>query len=105
MSTTPSGLLFAACNGTVVAIRPETGEEAWRTRLKTGALTATARQDACILEHDGRVYVGCYGHLFALAATTGEILWHNELRGLGYNDVTLAIGGHSIQFVSRVVHQ
>jgi outer membrane protein assembly factor BamB len=61
----------------------------------------SSSQDVCILEHEGKIYAGCYGNLFALDANTGDILWKNSLSGLGYNDVTLAFAGKSVQFVSR----
>jgi outer membrane protein assembly factor BamB len=96
--------LYIGCNGHVAAISIETGQEIWRRELSTGFFSATGHQDVCILEHQGRVYAGCYGHLFALDANTGDILWHNELKGMGYNDVTLAIAGRSVQFVSTHSH-
>jgi outer membrane protein assembly factor BamB len=95
--------LYIGCNAHIAAIRIETGEEAWRTRLQ-GALLATSGQDTTVLEHDGRVYAGVNGHLYCLDAATGAILWHNELPGMGHNDVTLSIGGQSVQFVAKHTH-
>lgn len=93
--------LYIGCNGSVAAIDPSTGRELWRTPLDRGLFSATANQDVCLLEHDGRIYAGCRGHLFALDAQSGKILWHNELKGLGHNDVTLAMAGKSVQMVTR----
>jgi outer membrane protein assembly factor BamB len=95
--------LYIGVNGNVSAIDPNTGNEVWRTPLplvNAFGSTVVAPQDVCILEHEGRVYAGCAGHLFALDASTGQILWRNQLKGLNYNDVTLAIAGKSIQYVS-----
>lgn len=96
-----SSLLYIACNATVAAIDPGEGREVWRTKLGTGGLFAgTTGQDVCLLEDDGRLFAGCGGHLFCLDAGTGAVLWHNDLKGLGFNDVTLAMAGKSVQYVS-----
>jgi hypothetical protein len=29
------------------------------------------------------------------------LIWHNELSGLGHNEVTLAMPGQSVQFITR----
>jgi hypothetical protein len=46
------------------------------------------------------VFAGCHGHLFCRDAATGREIWQNGLNNMGYNDVTLAIAGKSIQFVA-----
>jgi outer membrane protein assembly factor BamB len=91
--------LYIGTNGHVAAIRITDGEEVWRRKLG-GFLSETGSQDVCVLEHDARVLAGCQGHLFCLDANNGEQLWHNDLKGLGYNDVTLAVAGKSIQHVA-----
>ena len=40
----------------------------------------------------------------ALDGHDGKILWKNELKGFRYNDVTLAMAGKSIQYVSSHSH-
>jgi outer membrane protein assembly factor BamB len=93
--------LYIGCNSVVAAIDPTDGSMVWVTSLAAGGFfSGHASQDVCVLEHQDKVFAGCYGHLFALAGDTGEILWHNELKGFGYNDVTLAMAGKSIQHVS-----
>jgi outer membrane protein assembly factor BamB len=100
----PTDILFIGCNGHVAAIDIATGSEIWRTKLKTGVVSATSYEDVCTLEHEGRVYAGCNGHLFCLDGATGTILWHNGLEGMGHNDVTLAMAGKLIQFVAKHTH-
>jgi hypothetical protein len=97
--------LFVGCNGKVAAIDLTTGAELWRTKLKSGVLSATSLEDVAVLDQGDKVYAGCNGHLFCLNATTGEILWHNQLEGMGYNDVTLSIDGRSVQATRKVVRQ
>ncbi len=97
--------LYIGCNGVVAAVDPETGREKWRTELRTGSLLGgNSKTDVCVLEHEGRVYAGAHGHLFCLDAKGGRIRWTNELKGMGYNDVTLAMAGKSVQFVSSHTH-
>ena len=96
--------LFLGCNGYVSAVDVSSGGEVWRTQLKGGIFSATAHGDVAVLDHDGKVYAGCNGHLFCLDADTGGISWHNELKGIGHNDVTLSIGGRSIQVMQKVRH-
>lgn len=93
--------LFIGCNGFVAAISPDDGREIWRTSLGRGFLSTTNCQDVCVLEDGDRVLAGSHGYLYALDAETGEILWENELKGMGYNDVTLAMAGKSVQYVSQ----
>ncbi len=100
-----SETLYIGINGHVVALATQHGRELWRTQLGTGQFfSSTSHQDVCLLEHDGRVLAGCYGHLFCLDAASGGILWHSELKGLGHNDVTLAMRGKSVQIVSTHQH-
>jgi hypothetical protein len=94
--------LFIGSNGFVAAIELSSGVELWRTKLKPGVLSATNYADVAVLDHEEKVFAGCNGHLFCLDARSGEILWHNELDGMGHNDVTLSIGGRSVQILNKV---
>lgn len=98
-------LLYIGSNGHVSAIDPQTGAEVWRTKLGGGGMfSPTGHQDVCVLQHEGHVFAGCHGHLFCLDAATGQELWQNGLKGMGHNDVTLAMGGKSVQYVSSHTH-
>lgn len=96
--------IYIGINGLVAALDTNSGVELWRTELSTGMLSATGMQDVAVLDHADRVYAGCHGHLFCLNASDGQVLWHNELKGMGHNDVTLSIGGRSIQVMHQVHH-
>lgn len=96
--------LYIGCNGYVAALRTTDGAELWHTALSTGFISATAREDVCVRQHQGRVHAGSHGHLFCLDGASGQILWMNQLSGLGYNDVTLAVGDKSVQFVATHTH-
>jgi outer membrane protein assembly factor BamB len=95
--------LYIGSNGHVAALNADDGRQIWRTKLPIGVL-GTAYQDVCVLEHEGRVYAGCHGYVFCLDAATGGVLWQNDLTGLLHNDVTLSIGGKTVQFVSSHTH-
>lgn len=91
--------LYIGTNGHVAAIDAENGQEFWRTKLGAG-LEPAAYADVCVLEHGSRIFAGAMGHLFCLDARTGVVIWRNDLKGMGHNDVTLAMAGKSIQFVA-----
>lgn len=94
--------LYLGCNGTVSALDPVSGQEVWRTTLNTGSIFGSARrQDVNVVEEGGIVIAGVYGYVFGLDARTGAVLWQNELTGMGHNDVTMCIGGKTIQTVSK----
>lgn len=94
--------LYIGCNGYVAAIDLMTGQERWRTKLQTGAFTATGHSDVSVIVRGGFVFAGSQGHLLCLDSATGAAVWHNELKGMGYNDVSLALENVSIQFLQKV---
>jgi len=87
--------LYIGSAGFVAAFDVKDGHELWRTPLGVVPIS-----DVCVLEHEGRVFAGNLGSLYALDAETGKILWKNDLKGMGYDDVTLSVAGKAIQFVS-----
>ncbi|MCC7054564.1 MAG: PQQ-binding-like beta-propeller repeat protein [Gemmatimonadaceae bacterium] len=76
MARTKSGPMVIGIGGHAVRIDASTGNEVWRTKLKTTSFTT-------VMVEDGRVYAGAGGELFCLDLRTGEILWRNKLKGLG----------------------
>ena len=101
----PTNPLVIGTNGFVCAIDSQTGRELWRTKLSTGSFfSSTSCQDVAVVVKDTMVFAGCAGHLFGLHIANGELLWHNELPGLGNNEVAMAIEGVSIQYLEKVVH-
>ncbi len=83
-----SDRLFIGVGGHVVAIDPATGEEIWRTKLKTSSFATVAVTEAGL-------FGGAGGELFRLDPATGAILWHNKLRGLGMGIVTFPGAGET----------
>lgn len=96
--------LIIGSNGFVAAIDIDSGRELWRTRLG-GFLSATSREDVAVLVNGQNVFAGSAGHLFCISTETGAVLWHNQLPGMGNNDVSLALDGVSIQYLSKIEHR
>lgn len=94
--------LIIGSNGYVAAIDLTDGRELWRTRLQTGVFAATNSQDVSVLVQGGFVFAGSHGNLFCLDVESGSIVWSNELSGMGYNDVSLAMQNVSVQFLQKV---
>ena len=95
-------LLIIGCNGYVSAIKSSTGEECWRTKLREGVLGGSRGQDVSVLIDGNQIYAGCSGRIYAINVQNGEIAWSNDLKGMGYNEVSLAKQGTSTQFITRV---
>ena len=91
--------LYIACNGYVLAIDTVNGDEIWRTHLTAGFLSIS-HTDVNILLSNDVLYAGTNGYLFALDSYNGNIIWQNDLRGMGYNDVAMAIKDLSVQNTS-----
>ena len=94
--------LIVGSNGYVSRIDTGSGEELWRTTLLSGLFGGSTCTDVSVLVRGQIVFAGTHGHLFCLALDSGQILWKNELKGMGYNDVALAMEGVSIQFLTKV---
>ncbi len=95
--------LVIGTNSHVAAIDPNSGQELWRTKIQSTTLGSGS--DVSVLVKDGFIFAGSNGRLICLDHASGNILWSNELKGLSYNDVSLAMEGVSVQFLQKVVHQ
>lgn len=97
--------LIVGTKGQVVAIDTASGTEVWRTPLPIGDLFASKQAPVCVLKKDGVVYAASSGFVFALAELDGAVLWKNELAGLGYNEIGLALEGISMRTVREIVYR
>lgn len=94
--------LVIGSNGYVSRIDTGSGAELWRTKLLSGLLGGSSCTDVSVLLRGQFIFAGTHGHLFCLSLESGQILWKNELKGMGYNDVALAMEGVAIQFLTKV---
>lgn len=84
----PTHILVLGLKGSVVAFHRDTGQQLWKTHLKSSMfVTVTA--------DDRRVYAYTYGELFCLDLQMGGVLWKNDLPGLGYDLASLALPGRA----------
>jgi len=67
----------------VLALDRATGQEVWRTKLRSGDFVN-------IVLEDGALYAAARGELWCLDAATGQVRWKNPLTGLGWGLVTIA---------------
>lgn len=82
----------------VVAVRMSTGEEVWRTKLKSTSYIS-------IYCEGTSVFAGASGQLFCLDAGTGEIRWHNKLKGLGTGLIAFGSTGTASAVSAQVASQ
>jgi outer membrane protein assembly factor BamB len=94
--------LIIGCNGFVSAIETQTGKELWRTKLKEGVLGSSRGHDVSVLYDTDKIFAGCYGRIYALDPSDGHIIWSNNLEGIGFNEVALAMQGTNTHFITRV---
>lgn len=79
-----SDIIFLGISNSVVALDRSTGKEVWRTKLPSAGGFVTV---LC----DGRnIFAGSRGKFYCLDMT-GKLLWKNELPGLGYGIVSIAL--------------
>ncbi len=66
-----------------VAVDRSTGEEVWRTKLKSSSFVT-------VWMSGDKLFAGAAGELFCLDPVGGEILWNNKLKGLGTGLISFA---------------
>jgi outer membrane protein assembly factor BamB len=70
--------------------------------LEHSALGANAHKDVTVLDDEDHVFAGSSGHLYCLDAKTGEILWKNDLKGLGFQNISISINGSAIEILTKI---
>ncbi len=78
-------ILYAGTNKTVIAIDAATGAELWRRKLPKGGGLVN------ILIKGDMLYVSSDGYVYGLERYMGEIVWRNDMKGLWYSPVMLAM--------------
>ena len=86
--------LFIGIAGSVLALDRATGQEIWRTKLRSTDFVNV------VLE-DGALYAAARGEMYCLDPATSEIRWKNPLTGLGWGLVTIASAPDSLAVVMR----
>ena len=92
-----SDVVYVGVGSHIVAIHATSGEELWRTKLKTSTFVTVA------MEGD-KLYAGAGGELFCLEPSSGQIVWHNKLKGLGLGIVAFTSSTQTVaQFAEMAV--
>jgi outer membrane protein assembly factor BamB len=85
-----NNLLFILSNGRVAAINKKTGDIVWELKLKQYVTSTMAGAVGQISVEDNKIYIGVAGILLCLSTKDGALIWKNELKGWGYNFVSMA---------------
>lgn len=85
-------LFLGICNH-VVCLNKETGEQVWKTKLKSSTITN-------VYFDNGNVFAYSGGHFFCLNGADGEIIWENPLKGLGYSTCIIASDHQSASVIA-----
>lgn len=81
--------LYIFSAGRVAKINGKSGEIVWETKLKDqGVKVYNGYCD--IRVSDDKIFIGISGYLVCLKESDGSLIWKNELKGWGYNFISIA---------------
>ncbi len=81
--------LFILSNNRVAAINKKDGSITWEVTIKEH-VTSISHTPGQISVEDDKIYIGASGILLCLSTKDGSLIWKNELKGWGYQFVSLA---------------
>jgi outer membrane protein assembly factor BamB len=89
MNTKLSGSLYIFSYGRVAKLNKQNGEIVWEIKLKDlGVTSYNAFGD---IRHEGEyLFIGISGHIICLTEKDGSLVWKNDLKGWGYNYISIA---------------
>lgn len=82
-------VLYILSNGRVAAISKKDGSIIWEVKIKEH-LTAMSHTPGQITVEDDKIYIGASGIMLCLSTKDGSLIWKNELKGWGYQFVSMA---------------
>ena len=82
--------LFLLSKGKVAAINKKDGTIVWQVTLKDYVKTISSHAIGQIQVEGDKLYIGIYGILVCISAKDGSLIWSNELKGWGFQFVTIA---------------
>ena len=82
-------MLYIYSNGRTAAINKKDGSILWEVNLKKYA-GISVRAIGQITVDDDKLFIGTGDVLICLAAKDGAFIWKNELKGWGYNFISIA---------------
>jgi outer membrane protein assembly factor BamB len=89
MNTKLSGSVYIFSFGRVAKLNKQNGEIVWEIKLKDLGITSyNAFGD---IRHEGEyLFIGISGHIICLTENDGSLVWKNDLKGWGYNYISIA---------------
>lgn len=88
--------LFILSNGRVAAINKKDGQIVWEVKLKDYIDRSISYAIGQLSAEGDKVFVGCAGVLVCLAAKDGSLVWKNDLKGWGYQFVSLSNASNEV---------
>lgn len=85
-----SNALFILSNGRLAAINKKTGEITWEVKLKQYVSHKLSPTIGQLSVEGDKIYAGFSGVLLCLSTKDGSLIWKNELKGWGFNFVSIA---------------
>jgi len=85
-----SNNLFILSKGRVAAINKKNGEIVWEVKLSSYISNSVTYSIGQIHVEDNKIFVGVSGILLCLSTKDGSLIWKNELKGWGYQFVSMA---------------
>jgi outer membrane protein assembly factor BamB len=82
--------LFILSNGRVAAINKKDGQIIWEVKLRQYLSNSVANAVGQISVEDNKIFVGVSGILLCLSTKDGSLIWKNELKGWGFQFVSMA---------------
>ena len=81
---------YILSNGRVAAIDKKSGDIAWEVKLRQYTKAGVSFSVGQIVLEDDKLFIGVSGILFCLSAQDGSLIWKNDLKGWGYNFISMA---------------
>lgn len=82
--------LFIFSNGRVAAIDKKTGNINWEIKIKEYLGSGMRYYYGQISVEDDKLFVASSGMLLCISAKDGSFIWKNELKGWGYQFISMA---------------
>lgn len=82
--------LFILSKGRVAAINKKDGQIVWEVKINQYLSNAVSFAVGQISVEDNKIFVGVSGILLCLSTKDGSLIWKNELKGWGFQFVSMA---------------
>lgn len=82
--------IYILSNGRVAAINKKDGSIIWEIKLREYIGSGTMGSIGQIYTEEEKLYIGISGRVLCLSAKDGSLLWKNELKGWGYQFISIA---------------